>query len=155
MLSPDLITHRRGTAKSHEMIESCYSDSLVLEPAFEISIVFGRALLQFLGIGLDPKSEDLYRHSPRPNDLTIKSIYPHKDFVSLGDDLILPSRTNLCTIIKIANKSVAHLTSTQSNEGEHGQLEIARMTIYKLMLKHVPDINKQKIWWYDQVERLR
>lgn len=155
MLAPDLINHRRGTAISREMRKGCYEDSLVLEPSFEISIVFGRSLLQFLGIGLDPKSENLCRYSARTTDVTIKSIYPDKDFVSLDDDLIRPGQTNLCTIIKVANKSVAHLTSTQSNDGEHGQLETARMTIYKLMLKHLPDINKHGIWWYDQVERFR
>jgi len=155
MLSPDLITHRRGTAISNEMRESCYKDSVVLEPAFEISIVFGRALLQFLGVGLDAKSGGLCNHSARPNDLTIKSIYPDKDFVSLDDELIIPNRNSLSTIIKVANKSVAHLTSIQSNEGEHGQLETARMTIYRLMLKYVPDINKEGIWWYTQVESAR
>lgn len=155
MLSPDLITHRRNTGISSEMIESCYKDSLVLEPSFEISIVFGRALLQFLGISIDPKSGDLARHSPRSNDLTIKSIYLDRDFVQLDDELVVPNRTNLCTIIKIANKSVAHLTSTLSNADEHGQLEKARLTIYQLMLKHIPDINRKNIWWYDQVGRLR
>jgi hypothetical protein len=109
MLSPDLITHRRETSISQEMRQSCYQDSLVLEPSFEISIVFGRSLLQFLGIGLDPKSDNLCKYSARTTDVTIKSIYPEKDFVSLDDDLIVSSRTNLCTIIKVANKSVAHL----------------------------------------------
>jgi hypothetical protein len=155
MLSPDLITHRRSTRISSDMIESCYKDSLILEPSFEVSILFGRALLQFLGIGLDPRSGDLASHSPRPTDLTVKSIYPDRDFVQLDDELVVPNRTNFCTIIKIANKSVAHMTSTLSNADEHGQLEKARLTICQLMLKHVPDINKKNIWWYDQVERFR
>lgn len=153
MLAPDLITFRRSTRISSEMKESCYKDSLVLEPAFEISIIFGRVLLQFLGIGFDYKANDLYRHTPKKNDLTLKSIYPDLDYVSLDDELIVRNRASLCTIIKVANKSVAHLTSTLSNSDEHGQLEPARMTIYKLMVKHVPDINMNGIWWYQQVEK--
>jgi hypothetical protein len=152
MLSPDLITHRRGTRISNEMIESCYMDSLVLEPSFEISIVFGRALLNFLGIGYDPKTDSLMRHQVRPNDLTIKSIYPDRDFCSLDDEIVVGNQRGLCIIIKVANKSVAHLTSSLSSAEEHEQLQQARMTIYRLMLKYIPDINKTKIWWHEQVK---
>jgi len=116
MLSTDLIAHRRGTKISKGIKELCYKDSLVLEPAFEISIIFGRALLQFLGIGLDAKANDLTNYQPRQTDLTIKSIYPNKDFVQLDEELVISNRASLCTIIKVANKSVAHLTSTLSND---------------------------------------
>lgn len=61
MLSPDLITHRRNQGISAEMRVKCYEDSLVLEPSFEISIIFGRSLLNFLGITLDFRTNDL-RH---------------------------------------------------------------------------------------------
>lgn len=155
MLSPDLITFRRSTNISNEMRESCYKDSLVLEPTFEISIIFARALLQFLGIGFDPRSNELITYSPRLTDLTLKSIYPDRDFVSLDDPLIIPMRPNLCTIIKVANKSVAHLTSSLSNANEHELLPEARITTYRLMLKYVPDINKSRIWWHEQVENVR
>jgi hypothetical protein len=153
MLSPDLIAFRRGTKISNEMRSDCYSDSLVLEPAFEISIIFGRSLLNFLGITYDNKAKELKRFQPKKDDLTIKDIYPEQDFCPLDDDLILENKDALGTIMKIANKSVAHLTSTLSNENEHAQLEKARLTIYGLILKYVPDINKTGIWWHQQVSR--
>jgi len=151
MLSPDLITHRRGTNISQEMKRNCYSDSLVLEPAFEISIIFARTLLNFLGITYDPKVMDLKKYDAKGDDLTITDIYPDKGSCPLDDELVLANKESLCVIIKVANKSVAHLTSTLSNAEEHGQLEKARHTIYQLMLKYVPDINKGGIWWYQQV----
>ena len=160
MLSPDLITHRRNSNISNEMKSKCYQDSLVLEPAFEISIVFGRTLLNFLGIGYDYKMKALKRQQPKGDDLTILDIYPNGGFCPLDDQLIIDNKECLCTLIKVANKSVAHLTSTLSNEEEHNQLGPARFAIYKLILKYVPDINKVGsvnkigIWWYEQVDAL-
>lgn len=158
MLSPDLMTHRRGTQISAELKSKCYSDSLVLEPAFEISIIFGRALLNFLGITLDLKTNELKRLSPRTDDLTVIDIYPEGNFCPLDDPIVVDNKESLSIIIRIANKSVAHLTSTLSNPNELAMLERARFSIYQLILKYVPDINKHSapkktgIWWYEQVE---
>ena len=154
MLSTDLITHRREGNLSHELKHKCYQDSLILEPAFEISIIFGRSLLNFLGISYDPKTNDLIVHQPRENDLTMKDIYPNKTLCPLTDQLLVDNKKSLCTIIKLANKSVAHLTTLMSSEEEHGLLKDARFTIYRLMLKYVPDVNKAGIWWYQQVEHV-
>lgn len=159
LLSYDLIIHRRKQ-KNHT---KCYEDGLVLEPAFEISIIFGRALLNFLGITYDWKTSKLKRHSPKEDDISIIDIYPGSDFCPLDEELITQNHDSLCTIIKLSNKSVAHLTSTESTPNELQQLQTARQTIYKLILKYVPDINKigkgegieRKIgiWWYEQVEQ--
>ena len=155
LLAPDLIAHRRNSNISNDLRIKCYQDSLVLEPAFEISIVFGRALLQFLGIDYDTNKKDLKKFEPRKSgtDITIQILFPDRNFCSLNDDIVNENRTELCTIIKIANKSVAHLTSVGSNSEEHDQLNKARMAIYKLMLKYVPEIRKENIWWYSQVEK--
>lgn len=151
LLAPDLITHRRNTNISNDLKVKCYQDSLVLEPAFEISIVFGRALLHFLGIAYDQKTKDLKIFVPKPDDFTIKTLFPDRAFCSLGDEIVVKNKTELCTIIKIANKSVAHLTTIVSNDEEHRQLENARIAIYRLVLKYIPEINKDKIWWHTQV----
>jgi hypothetical protein len=151
LLAIDLISYRRISNFSKEMKLNCYQDSLVLEPAFEISIVFGRSLLNFLGVGYNFKENKLKEHSSRPDDITIQKLYPNKSFCSLNDDIIIENYIELCTLMKIADKSVAHLTSTLSNEKELEQLEKARKAIYKLILKHIPEIKKEKIWWYVQV----
>ena len=151
MLAPDLITHRRNTDISNEIKVWCYQDSLVLEPAFEISIIFGRALLHFLGIDYDRTTLDLKVFRPKPDDVTIESLFPCRPFCPLNDTLVIRYKTALCLIIRIANKSVAHLTTVVSNDQEHRQLEDAREIIYKLVLKYVPEINKSNIWWYTQV----
>lgn len=151
MLSPDLMTFRRGTNISNDMKVKCYQDSLVLEPAFEVSIIFARSLLNFLGITYDPKTNSLKIHTPKGDDLTIKSIYPEKDFCPLNDSIVVANNESLRVIIKLANKSVAHLTATLSNENEHKLLVDARFAVYRLMLKYIPDLNKNGIWWYTQV----
>lgn len=151
MLSPDLITFRRGTNISDDLKIRCYQDSLVLEPTFEVSIIFARSLLNFLGITYDPKTSSLKVHAPKGDDLTIKSIYPDREFCPLDDPIVVSNNESLRTIIKLANKSVAHLTATLSNEGEHNLLVDARFAVYRLMLKYIPDLNKNRIWWYSQV----
>ena len=151
LLAPDLITHRRNTDIPEEFKVRCYQDSLVLEPAFEISIIFGRALLHFLGIDYDRTSEDLKVFKPKPDDVTIQTLFLNRPFCPLDDEMVIQHKNALCLIIKIANKSVAHLTTIVSNEQEHRQLEDARKTIYLLVLKYIPEINKNKIWWYTQV----
>ena len=151
LLSPDLITHRRNTNISEELKVKCYQDSLVLEPSFEISIIFGRALLHFLGIDYDRTKNDLKVFKPKSDDFTIKSLFFDRHFCPLNEELIIQNKNSLCLIIKIANKSVAHLTTVVSNDEEHIQLGKARMTIYRLVLKYVPEINKDGIWWYTQV----
>lgn len=151
LLAPDLITHRRNTDIPNEIKVRCYQDSLVLEPAFEISIIFGRALLHFLGIDYDRTVSDLKVFKPKSDDLTIQSLFPGRPFCALNDTLVIQHKNALCLIIRIANKSVAHLTTVVSNDQEHRQLEDARKTIYQLILKYVPEINKNKIWWYNQV----
>jgi hypothetical protein len=59
----------------------------------------------------------------------------------------------LATLYKIADKSVAHITSILTQEEEHGKLPEARKAIYDLTLKYIPEINKQKIWWHTQVDK--
>ena len=47
---------------------------------------------------------------------------------------------------------MAHLTTSFSNEDEHNLIHTSRLAIYKLVLKHLPEIKKDAIWWYTQVE---
>lgn len=158
MLSPDLIEHRRNNCTSKELKIRCFSDSLILEPTFEISIVFGRSLLNFLGIGNNKQNDKLVKYAGQHDDITLKSLYPNMSFNPIDDEMVTQFNSNFCTIIKIANKSVAHLSSNESSPCEQALLKDARMAIYRLMLKYVPDINKESgegkvgIWWYEQVE---
>ncbi|MCA6468896.1 MAG: hypothetical protein IM591_00715 [Chitinophagaceae bacterium] len=158
MLSPDLIEHRRNNCISEELKNRCFSDSLILEPTFEISIIFGRSLLNFLEIGNDKQNNKLIKYNSQHDDITIKSLYPNISSNPIDDEIVTQFYSNFCTIIKIANKSVAHLSSKESSPGEHALLRDARIGIYRLILKYVPDINKNSaynktgIWWYEQVE---
>jgi hypothetical protein len=151
LLAPDLITHRRGTNISGELKEKCYKDSLVLEPAFEISIIFGRSILHFLGITFDQKTNSLKTVAKyHDDDVSICTLFPDKSLCPLDDAIVTQNKEALCLIIKIANKSVAHLTTDVSNEEEHKLLENARKAIYQLVLKYIPEINTKAIWWYNQ-----
>jgi hypothetical protein len=156
LLAHDLMLHRKNTESAYdELKESCYGDSLVLNPAFEISIVFGRALLQFLGLGYEYKANRLIVFNKKADDYTIKDLFPNRSYCPLSDEIVIANGKELCTIMKIANKSVAHITTILSNGDEHELVKKARMSIYELMLKYVPEINKEKLWWYSQVECVR
>ena len=101
LLATDLITHRRNSNISNEIRENCYKDSLVLEPVFEISIIFGRALLHFLGIDYDRVTSDLKVFKPKQDDVTIQSLFPERAFCPLTDELVIQHKEYLCLIIKV------------------------------------------------------
>ncbi len=152
MLAHDLIMHRKTTAHFHSIKDNCYGDSTVVEPIFEISIIFGRSLLNFLGLTFNQKNSKIETIQPKNDDLTIQSLFPNKDFCSPDDPIVKENHDELCTIIKLANKSVAHLTSeiSETKSSDHDKLPKARLAIYNLMLKYVPEMNKDKIWWTTQ-----
>jgi hypothetical protein len=154
MLAYDLIMHRKKQNHFFPIKDNCYGDSLVVEPVFEISLIFARSLLNFIGISKQNKNDTLIAFMPKTDDLTIQSLFPSKQFCPLNDQIVIDNYAALCMIIKLANKSVAHLTSeiTETLSTDHDVLLNARFAIYKLVLKYLPEINNQKIWWYTQIE---
>lgn len=153
MLAHDLIIYRKTTSHFRSIKDNCYGDSTVVEPIFEISIIFGRTLLNFLGLTLNRAKNKIDAIIPKNDDLTIQSLFPSRDFCSPTDTIVVENHDELCTIIKLANKSVAHLTSeiTETRSGDHDKLPKARKAIYNLMLKYVPEMNKDNIWWTTQM----
>ena len=151
LMARDIMTYRQNNiflSKNQKI--SPYEDSLVIEPAFEISLVFGRALLQFIGISYDKDGEF---ESPRfrTDDVTLKSIFPNRAFCDKNDSLLKENNFAIAALFKIANKSVAHLTSKLSNDREHELLPRARKAIYHLVLKYVPEIDVNKLWYNNEV----
>ena len=153
MLAHDLIMHRKTTSHFYSIRDSCYGDSTVVEPIFEISIIFGRTLLNFLGLTYDKENNKIKTIQPKNDDLTIQSLFPNKNLCTPEDPIVKENHDELCTIIKLANKSVAHLTSeiSETKTGDHDKLPKARIAIYNLMLKYVPEMNKDNIWWTTQM----
>lgn len=158
MLAHDLMLHRKKLDEFGKIKHSCYSDSLVVEPLFEISIIFGRSLLHFLGLGLNRKKDQIIERRPNPNfpnDLTLKSLFPEKNLCSKNDPLVQKNYKELFLLLFWADKSVAHLTSniSEAESEEQDLMPIARKSIYQLCLKYLPELDKEKIWWYTQVEK--
>ena len=151
MLAHDLIMYRKTLPHFAPIKDNCYGDSTIVEPIFEISIIFARTLLNFLGLTCT-KDNGISKYDPKSDDLTIKSLFPERDYCPLDEKLVTDNYDSLCTIIKMANKSVAHLTSgvTQTTTNDHEVLPQARKTVYKLMIKYVPEMNKNNIWWTTQ-----
>lgn len=156
MLAWDLMVYTKhkyaGFNKSNGLT-SAYDNSLVLDPAFEISIVFGRQLLDFLRINYDSRKnalEDkiaLNKKQTRSDDIFIDFLYPNMTSFPLGHPLTKKNDLQLLHLLKVANKAAAHLTTTCTTEPEFENLRIARQTIYELILHYVPDLNKDLIWW--------
>lgn len=152
MLAHDLIMYRKTIADFNKIKDFCYGDSTVVEPIFEISIIFGRSLLNFLGLTFNKKKNKIETIQLKNDDLTIQSLFPNRDLCTPDDPIVKENYDELCTIIKLANKSVAHLTSEipETKSSDHDKLPKARLAIYNLMLKYVPEMNKDKIWWTTQ-----
>lgn len=159
LMSHDIILYRQKnkTDEWAHLTRSPYEDSLFLEAAFEISLVFGRSLMEFLGIKYDHKNNKLKEldiAKLSSDDITLKSLFPQRAYCTLQDSDLIKHNADIAMLFKIANKSVAHLTSTPSNEQEHACLPKARKGIYDLLLKYVPEISKDKLWYHTQIESL-
>lgn len=155
MLAHDLLLLRKKNTDFNDIKDKCYGDSLVVEPIFEISIIFARSLLNFIGISKRRKLDILVEFKTKSeDDLTIKSLFPDREYCSLENKIVKDNYNAIVAILKLANKSVAHLTSTIT-ETQNNQLNIlpsARLAVYRLVLECLPEIDKSKIWWYTQVE---
>ena len=147
----DLYISRREaqTYEEEDKSKKCYWEKEFLEPAFEISIVFGRSLLNFLGIKRDGdmlKTFESHEITHMEKDSVFiwhinpgKKAYPLKNINS--DD-----QKHLYNLIKVANKSAAHLTIKTSSKKELESLEAARRIIYRLIFDYVDGLNKQAVW---------
>jgi hypothetical protein len=132
--------------------ESVYDHSHVVDPALEISIVFGRQLLEFLRITWDRSTNKLDAFPLKgkktyPDDVLINSLYPSMTALPLGDPLVTANELHLVRLIKVANKAAAHLTTTSTTFDEFESMKIARQIIYELVTKYVPDIVAKEVWW--------
>lgn len=152
MLAHDLLLWRKAKSVGRFAPSHPYHDSLVLEPIFEISLVFGRSLMHFIGIDID-RSGKFKPPSRREDDVSIKSLFPDRDYCSIDDPEIVAHKAAIVALLISANRSVAHLTSFVTTEIDQSLFPEARLAIYRLMLKHLPEMNRDKIWWYTQVEQ--
>jgi hypothetical protein len=128
----------------------CYWEGEQLQPALEVSIVFGRSLLNFLGIKRDGSGlRNFQAHEVKPEDKDTIFIW----HVNYGKPAYPTSRINvsdeqhLLNLIKVANKSTAHLTIKTSSESELDSLGYAREIIYRIMLDYVDGLDKSNLWW--------
>ena len=164
MLAHDLLLYRKKQAEFGDIKGRCYGDSLVVEPLYEISLIFGRSLLNFLGIRLKndrtgitkgnlEAKEKLGNHG---DDINIQDLFPEKELCPLDHEIIEDNKEALIELLYWANKSVAHLTTKISlnTSEEQDLIPSARKAIYKLILDVLPEINMEKIWWHEQVEKL-
>lgn len=153
-MAHDIILYRQRnkTDEWSRLTKSPYQDSIFLEPVFEASLVFGRGLMQFLGITFDKNSQPIMFNS-KTDDVTLKS-FPGRSYCGLSDSQLMQHSADIAVLFKIANKSVAHLTSTLSNDQEHNHIPNARKAIYDLVLKYLPELPKEKLWYHNEITRL-
>jgi len=156
LMAWDIMMFRQKSNADNRYINlpiSPYQDSLVIEPAFEISLVFGRALMQFLGISYEQKDGILkvLINKSKQDDITLQSLFPDRLFCTLDDNDLKESESDIAILFRIANKSVAHLTSMVSSSEELERLPYARKAIYNLILKYVPEISKEKLWYNNEI----
>jgi hypothetical protein len=145
LMSWDLFVYIQEKYKNQR---SVYATGHVLEPVFEVSAVFGRQLLQFLKIK-KPKSKDILDEyiGQEDDDVTIDLLYPSMTNLPLNDHLTKSNKLHLVRLIKVANKATAHFTRTPTTNDEFESMKKARLAIYYLLLKYVPDINANEVRW--------
>ncbi len=161
----DLYLCKRKAANylEEEAKYKCYWESEFLDPSYEASIIIGRSLLNFLGIKRNGNRLTNFQYNEiqgsEKETVFIWHVIPGKlaypiDFINEND------QKHLFNLIKIANKSVAHLTTKTSTLEELDSLVPAKKIIYDIMINFVDGINKVSdlenkkigIWWFEQFD---
>ncbi len=148
----DLYLDRRSSSSKESETDrnKCNWESEYLEPAFEISTVFGRVLLHFLGIKRDNnKLKNIYQGDEKDNEVMIWDVNPSKG-PYLISNFSNDEEQDLVNLIKVSNKATAHLTLNTSTKEELSSLENARSLIYNAVLNHVEGLCLKKIWWFNE-----
>lgn len=137
--------------KKNNNPNSVYATGQLLEPAFEISIVFGRQLLQFLKITKPKKKDELELFCGNDDDdVMIDQYYPSMTDFPINDPLALANKIHLVRLFTVANKATAHFTNKETKKEQFESLEKARKVIYELMMKYLPDLKNLDIRWRDR-----
>ncbi len=133
--------------EKHKNERSVYKTGQIVEPAFEASAIFGRQLLGFLKIKRKYKKNELieFTVSNNSDDLTIDSLYTSEIGVFHLQELTEENKNDLINLIKVADKAIAHFTKNHTKHQEFASLENARLVIYNLILKYVPDIKNDPV----------
>ncbi|NQU86511.1 MAG: hypothetical protein HQ541_12190 [Mariniphaga sp.] len=126
----------------------CNWQSEYLDPAFEISIVFARALIQFLGLTCRGNQLE-YFVSKMNEDVQVWDVIPGKPPYPISN-LKNHEKQHLCNLIKMANKATAHMTTKYSTDEEFESLEPGRELIFNMVLEYVDNINTTNLWWLNE-----
>ena len=129
---------------------SVYSTGHILEPAIEVSLAFGRQLLEFLQIKKDQTSNKLYCSKTKDDNLTISLYNPNLTTLPFNDHLTSANEVHLVRLIFLAHKSVAHFSRHIPTADEQESLEQARKTIFHLMLKYMPELSSFPLIWNER-----
>jgi hypothetical protein len=87
-------------------------------------------------------------YSNKEDDVQIWDVIPGKQAYPLS---ILNSieKQNLCNILKIANKSSAHLTLNFATDEEFASLIPGRRLVFRMVTEYVDNLNKSCLWWIE------
>lgn len=142
----------------NEKLTSIYCENHLLDPSYEIAIVFGRQLLDFLQIGhnlnrkkyIDKLDDPLvYKNNIKDDDLFLSS-FPGVTTLPLQDPLIKRYDRQIKSIIKVANKASAHLTFSHTTEQEFLDVREIKPIIHDLCIKYVPNLPQENLWWLNK-----
>lgn len=126
---------------------SVYSTGHILEPAIEVSLAFGRQLLEFLQIKKDQNSDKLYCSKTKDDNVTISLYNPNLKTLPFDDHLTTANEIHLVRLIFLAHKSVAHFSRHIPTKDEQDSLKQARKTIFDLMIKYMPELSNFQLIW--------
>ena len=142
--------YRKENGIKPELKESCYGDSPVTEPAFELGPIFGRSLLNFIGISADKTYSTIVPKKLWDTDLRITSLGQNYSACDINHKTIIDNKDHILTMLKLADKCIAHLTTIKSQETDHPHLRPAKIATYSLVIEHVHGLKLDKIWWTTQ-----
>ncbi|MGN0003201.1 MAG: hypothetical protein ACI35V_07190 [Sphingobacterium composti] len=139
LMSHDILTH----PCSKPILEN---EKIILERSLEASIVFGRLLMNFLGVTIEDKIDKKFkRYGKRNTDYDIQNL--GYDYLDFNHPIFKQNENEIHTLIKYANKTVAHCTSIFPSNAEQDQFKTAKKAIYELVITHITEIDRSKLSW--------
>lgn len=86
----------------------------MLDPAFELGPIFGRSLLNFIGISADNTYSNIIRKNWRNTNLRITWLGTNYSACDTNHQTIIDNKDHILTMLKLADKCIAHLTTIKS-----------------------------------------
>ncbi|ANH80912.1 hypothetical protein A8C56_07890 [Niabella ginsenosidivorans] len=119
----------------------------------ESSILFGRLLLEFIGIKHN-KHGFVTMSKKYKDDILINDVFPTINLCSTEEVSLLNNRGHILYLLMISSKRVAHNTFNDFGKTEIDRIHSAQELIHQIIEKMLPDISRENLLKYNELANM-